>query len=312
MIKISVVIPHYDDLGNLATCLDLLDRQSLDRREFEVIIADNASTCGLPAVEAVVRGRAQVVLAPEKGAGPARNRAAALARGGALAFIDSDCRPVRDWLRDGVAALERHPIVGGPVIMEPQDGTDVTGVEAFDIVFGFDALDFLKNRGFIGSGNLFVRREVFDRVGGFRSGVSEDVDWSHRAVAEGYALAFEPGAIVGHPARRDWNALIRTWERRTRESYLLTREKRFGRLQWLLRAWIVLASPVVHALKILGCERIPQWRSRLAGVAVLFRLRFYRFVEAHRLVLGTAPEVFGTEPRPAVAPGLPTADPRHD
>jgi GT2 family glycosyltransferase len=286
--KVSVVIPHYDDLDNLSVCLDLLERQTFDRNNFEVIVADNNSECGLPAVESVVAGRAHVVLAPEKGAGPTRNRGASLATGEALAFIDSDCRPAPGWLEAGVTALAHNPIAGGPVIMEPKDPNAITGVEAFDVVFGFDALAFLKHHSFIGTGNLFVRREVFDRVGGFRSGVSEDVEWSRRAVGLGYALTFAPEAIVGHPARSDWSGLVRTWERRTRESYLLTREKRFGKLIWLARAWLVLISPFPHAFKVLRCKRLPSWRARWAGVGVLFRIRLYRFLESFRVMFKTA------------------------
>jgi GT2 family glycosyltransferase len=284
LIEISVIVPHYDDLENLSLCLDLLDRQSLKRDRFEIVVSDNNSSCGLPAVEAVVRGRARVVLATEKGAGPARNRGVASASGQAFAFIDSDCRPVPDWLRAGLEGLATHPIVGGPVIMEPRDLENVSGVEAFDVVFGFDALAFLKDHGFIGSGNLFVRREVFERVGGFRSGVSEDVEWSRRAVGLGYALAFVPEAVVGHPARRDWRELVRKWDRHTRESYLLAREKRLGRLAWMAKSWLVLASPLPHAVKVLRCERLPSWKSRLAGTAVLFRIRLYRFLESHRVM----------------------------
>src|SRR5258708_28626103 len=75
-VRVSVLIPHYDDLENLSICLDLLDRQTLPRESFEVIVADNNSPVGLAAVGAVVGGRALLLAAPEKRAGPARNIAA--------------------------------------------------------------------------------------------------------------------------------------------------------------------------------------------------------------------------------------------
>lgn len=284
MIKASVVIPHYDDLDQLAHCLDLLDQQSFDRASFEVIVADNNSRCGLAAVGRVAAGRARIVAAPEPGAGPARNAGVKAARGAAFAFIDSDCRPSPDWLRQGLMGLEQHPIVGGPVIMEPADPTAPTPEEAFDVVFGFNALQFLQERGFIGSGNLFVRREVFERVGGFRSGVSEDVEWSHRAVSLGYSLHHVPGAVVGHPARRGWNELIRTWSRRTREAYLLARERPAGQLRWILLSFVVLVSPVPHSLRVLASPYLTSWRDRFGAIRVLFRIRLYRFVESFRVM----------------------------
>ncbi|WP_048708638.1 glycosyltransferase family 2 protein [Microvirga massiliensis] len=284
MIEASVIIPHYDDLQQLSLCLELLDHQTLERSRFEVIISDNGSKCGLHAVEQVAAGRARVILAHTKGAGPARNEGAKFATGKALAFIDSDCRPTPDWLRQGLIGLEEFPIVGGPVLVVPKDPDHVTPEEAFDMVFGFNALEFLQKRGFIGSGNLFVRREVFDQVGGFRSGVSEDLEWSHRAVSLGFPLNHVAGAVVSHPARRDWNELARTYDRRTQEAYLLTRERRAGKLRWIMQSWMVLASPVPHIAKVFASPRLTSWRDRWGAIRVLFRLRIFRFIHAYRVM----------------------------
>ncbi len=69
--KISVVIPHYRDVENLKVCLRALEAQSAPRDSFEVIVADNGS----PDAEAVkaATGQARLVIAQERGAGPARN-----------------------------------------------------------------------------------------------------------------------------------------------------------------------------------------------------------------------------------------------
>jgi GT2 family glycosyltransferase len=294
-VKVSVIIPHYDDLDNLSVCLDMLDRQTISREEFEIIVADNMSTCGLGAVEAVAAGRARVILAAERGAGPARNTAAAAARTDALAFVDSDCRPAPEWLREGLAALESHPIVGGPVIIEPRDASRISDIEAFDMVFGFDARTYLEKHGFIGSGNLFVRRSVFEQVGGFRKGVAEDVEWSHRAVSHGFSLHHASGAVVGHPARRDWSELVRKWEKQTREGYLLMREKRLGLLRWVGRSWLLPLSPIPHILKVLRSKRLVSSHDRRRAITVLFRIRFYRFREAHRVLLNRSLNEMGKD-----------------
>jgi GT2 family glycosyltransferase len=221
-------------------------------------------------------------LETEKGAGPARNAGARIAAAPALAFIDSDCRPSAEWLHHGLLGLRDHPIVGGPVIIVPQDPNDATPEEAFDVVFGFNALQFLKEHGFIGSGNLFVRREVFERVGGFRSGVSEDVEWGRRATATGYTLTHVVGAVVAHPARRGWESLVQKWDKHTRETYLLVRERRFGKLRWILQSGLVLASPFLHVGKVLSCPHLTSWRDRRGAIRVLFKIRGHRFVQSYR------------------------------
>src|SRR3954468_12291438 len=104
---VSVIVPHYQDLAGLEICLAALAAQTYPADRFEIVLADNNSPVGLPAVEAGVRGRASVVLVTEKGAGPARNGAVAASKGEVLAFIDSDCVAEPGWLAAGVQALER-------------------------------------------------------------------------------------------------------------------------------------------------------------------------------------------------------------
>jgi glycosyltransferase involved in cell wall biosynthesis len=76
----SVIVPHYNDLARLDQCLAaLLDQRTAGR--FEIIVADNASPCGLAEVERVIAGRARLGCCAEKGAGPARNAGVAAANG---------------------------------------------------------------------------------------------------------------------------------------------------------------------------------------------------------------------------------------
>jgi GT2 family glycosyltransferase len=59
--------------------------------------------------------------------------------------------------------------------------------------------------------NLFVKREWYDRVGGFDDSIREhgDYDFVERCVAAGAVLAFAPNAIVAHPARTRGKAFLR-------------------------------------------------------------------------------------------------------
>ena len=282
--EVSVVVPHYADPAGLGRCLDALERQTLGRDRFEVIVADNASP-DRAAVEAAIAGRARLVVVPERGAGPARNGGAAAARAPVLAFTDSDCVPCPDWLREGLAALDRHDVVGGRVSVLVDEPSRPTPTEAFEAVFAFDFESYITRKGFTGSGNMFVPRAVFEAVGGFRSAVSEDVDWSHRARGLGYTLGYAPLAEVGHPARRAWRELELKWRRTSRETFLLTTPRRAGRLRWLLRTWALPASALAHTPRVLRSPALPDWRARAGALAILYRSRMWRFVEGHRLLL---------------------------
>jgi glycosyltransferase involved in cell wall biosynthesis len=272
---VSVVIPHYNDLAALAECVRLLDSQTYPRAGFEIIVADNNSACGMDAVRSAAPD-AIVVPAPIQGAGPARNAGVAASRGDILAFIDSDCRPDRDWLRQGVASLGRFDFSGGKVLVSSQDPERPSGVEAFEMVFAFDFKRYIEKVGFTGTGNMFVPRRIFDTVGPFRSGLSEDMEWSFRARKLGFKLGFAPDAIVRHPARRDWLELKKRWARMVQEQYLLAREQPYGRLRWAAAALAMPASILPHAWRLLRTDRLGRLRDRLTSMSVLIRLRLWR------------------------------------
>ena len=62
--RISVIIAHYNDLENLGRCMVLLGEETLPPDDFEVVVADNNSRCGIEEVKRVCGNRAHVVPLP--------------------------------------------------------------------------------------------------------------------------------------------------------------------------------------------------------------------------------------------------------
>jgi GT2 family glycosyltransferase len=288
-VRVSVIVPHYSDLRRLAECLDALEAQTTLRGEFEIVVADNNSPEGPAAIERVIAGRARLATSLEKGAGPTRNAGARAAEGAIFAFTDCDCVPAPQWLEEGLAALGRHDVVGGGMRVSVADPERVTPVESFERVFAFDNERYVREKGFTVTANLFCRREVFEAVGGFRNGVSEDVEWCHRATAKGFSLGYADRALVEHPARQTWDELTRKWARLNHETCSLYLQRPGGRLTWLLRSLALPASAVVHAPRVLSAPRLNSPRERLGALGVLFRVRMWRFGHALSLAV-KAPE----------------------
>jgi glycosyltransferase involved in cell wall biosynthesis len=283
--QVSVVIPHFRDLRALGRCLEYLGRQTWPVENLEIVVADNASPEGEEAVAETVAGRARLVIVPQRGAGPARNGGAAAARGDIFAFIDSDCQAEPEWIAEGVKALGAHDFIGGRVRVIVDDPHRMTPAEAFERVFAFDFETYITRKGFTGSGNLFCPRQVFESVGGFRAGVSEDVDWSRRARGAGYSLGYAPGAVVGHPGRRTWPELRDKWRRVNRETFELCKAREAGRVWWLMRTLALPVSAFVHVPKVVFSPELDAPGQRLAAVGVLFRLRFWRLSDALKLLV---------------------------
>jgi glycosyltransferase involved in cell wall biosynthesis len=282
--RISVVVPHYQDIENLDLCLTCLGQQTVDAGTVEIIVADNMSPIGLSAVEAVVHGRARVILATEKGAGPARNAGVMASTGDILAFTDSDCRPDPMFLEAGVAKLADADVVGGAIRVDVAVPGNPTPAEAFELVFAFKNNDYVEKKGFSVSAALITTRAVFQDVGPFANGVAEDLDWCRRATAKGYRLRYAERATIGHPARRDWPEIERKWRRLTSEGYETMRRERYGRLRWIARCGLVLLSVIPHALAIMMSPALSRNRDRLGALQILIRLRIMRVIWAVQML----------------------------
>lgn len=281
---VSVIIPHYHDLGRLQLCLQALARQTYDPARFEVIVADNGSPEGEAAVAMAIGGRGRLILAEEKGAGPARNAGAAAARGEIFAFTDADCLPEPGWLEEGTAALAAYDFAGGAMEVLVEDPARMTDEEAFETVFAFDNATYVLKKGFTVTANLFCRRDVFEAAGGFRAGVSEDLEWSRRARAKGFRIGYAAKAVVGHPARRNWSELHGKWRRLSAEAFQLCVEQPGGRLRWFIRCVVLPLSAVAHAPKVLSSRKLRSADQRVGALSALFRLRFWRCADGLRLL----------------------------
>lgn len=280
---LSVVVPHFNDLKRLDLCLAALARQTFPREHIEVVVADNGSSLGSDAVAFVIAGRARLVTICERGAGPARNGGAAAARGEILAFTDCDCLPEAGWLAAGVEALSRFDVVGGRMTVMAKDVSAPTPAEAFELVFAFDNETYVRRKGFSVSANLFCARSVFEAVGGFGVGLSEDVDWCRRATARGYRLGYEPLAEVAHPARVDWTEIVRKWRRINSESFELIRLEPFGKIRWWVRTLLMPISALAHVPRVLFSRDVRGLDQRIGALKILFALRAWRTWDCIRL-----------------------------
>jgi GT2 family glycosyltransferase len=269
----AVIIPHYDDVARLTRCLTALLQGW--QRGVEVVVVDNGSHQPLDAVRAAFP-TVRFLTEPTPGAAAARNRGVAETCAPLLWFLDADCVPAPDWLAVARRVATRADIVGGSVEVFDETPGPRSGAEAFEAVFAFRVRRYVKEEGFAVTANLLTTRRVFEAVGPFVPGLSEDKDWGLRARAAGFGLVYEDSLRVAHPSRRDWAALRSKWQRLTRESFALHGAGIAARLRWAVRALALPPSALADLPKVLTSPRLRGTGERAAGAAVLLRLRGLR------------------------------------
>jgi cellulose synthase/poly-beta-1,6-N-acetylglucosamine synthase-like glycosyltransferase len=179
--KVSVVVPVRNDAVRLERLLASLRMQVLPETigGIEIMVVDNGSNDGSVAVGR--RLADGVLVEPGIRVGALRNRGVQATRGEVIAFADSDHEVPVDWVANGVVSLMgAHRIAAvGAHYLPPPSGTWVQRVWGLHRLRGSKEIASVD---WLGAGNLFVKREDFDQVGGFREDLvaAEDVDLCHR------------------------------------------------------------------------------------------------------------------------------------
>lgn len=286
---ITVVIPHLNQPGELARCLESLAGGA--RRPDEVIVVDNGSQ--LPPTELCAAHGARLLTESTPGPGPARNAGIAAAQGAVLAFIDADCIAHPGWVATIARIFAEDPgaeVLGGAVHIACADPDRPTAVEAYESVYSFRMDLYLARAGFTGTGNLAVRAGVLARVGPFGGlDVAEDRDWCRRATAAGYSIRHVPGMRVWHPARPDFAAIAAKLDRQQAHDFAALGPGVRPRLRWLAKALALPASVPAELPKILLTGRLKGARARLLAFGMLARVRGYRGWRMLRLLAGQDP-----------------------
>jgi glycosyltransferase involved in cell wall biosynthesis len=218
----SVIIPTYNDWERLEKCVRSLIESSLNHGlEYEIIVVDNAESHHPP--ERVKKlDKIKWVHETTPGSYAARNSGAREAAGRYLAFTDSDCVPEEDWLINAGRVFKETgcDLIGGRI-----DLFRVENSSYFAYVYEkHTAFSQSKNvpKGHSVTANLIVKRNVFESLGGFNSGMKSGGDWefTKRAVDSGYSLAYADDVRVQHPARASIGAIFKKQRRFAAWGYL--------------------------------------------------------------------------------------------
>lgn len=200
-LQISVIIPVHNDTEGLTITLHSLKQQSLPDQAFEVIVINDGGSDEVEKV-CVSYGIKSIKVVPNRGSYYARNRGLEQAGAPQLAFVDADITVPPHWLEAGLSALERADYVAGDIVIEKEKVKEIA--DLYEFYTAFDIRKYIQQYHFGVTANLFVKKEVFERVGRFEERLrsSGDLEFGDRVYASGiFRQIYEPRIRVLHPPR---------------------------------------------------------------------------------------------------------------
>jgi len=262
--RLSFVVPARNEAAHIPRTLASIHAFA-PPYSYEVIVVDNGST---DATAELARGAGATVLSSAGGTIAAvRNQGVAHARGQVLVFLDADVSLTADWqarLPHALALLDgARPAITGSHCGPPDDGgwIERNWFRQFALEQGSTHL---------GTGHLLIRRDLFERLGGFDESLEtgEDYEFCQRAVQAGAEIVNDPALrVVHHDFPKDLPAFVR-------------REAWHGRGD--LRSWRAFLNSKVavgaavflfaHLLLLLGALLPGGGRVAAAGAALLLAL----------------------------------------
>jgi O-antigen biosynthesis protein len=226
---VTVAVCTRDRTSDLAMCLDALMQTDYENVEF--IVVDNAPAADGTRALVSQYPRVRYVLEPRPGLDWARNRAIVEARGDIVAYTDDDVIVDRGWVRaiaGPFAAPDVMAVTGLVVPYELETEAQILFERYGGFGRGFERrwvrdvkgldrhhLSYLGSGQFGTGANMAYRRDVFGMIGMFDPALDVgtvtngggDLEMFFRVLKEGHTLVYEPGAIVRHRHRREYERL---------------------------------------------------------------------------------------------------------
>jgi GT2 family glycosyltransferase len=210
---ISIVIPVYNHLEDTSRCLLAIEMAN-EKTKYEVIIADDASTDGTNSLFSKCKGLRYVRNEQNLGFLKNCNRAAAIARGKYIMFLNNDVIVMPHWLDSIIETFLNFPDTGlvGSKLLYP----DGTLQEAGGIIWNDGTgqnygrkddpqkpeYNYMREVDYCSGASIVISRSLWEQLGGFDElfapAYYEDTDLAFRVRQAGYKVLYQPVSQVFH------------------------------------------------------------------------------------------------------------------
>jgi len=186
--KVSVIVPVYNSPAVIKTCLNSLLNQTYPKDLYEIICVDNSSTDETPNI---IKTFSEVKYLKEtkRSSYAARNLGLSKSNGEILAFTDADCIIDDNWIQNAITRFNNDDVdlIGGRIQFMFKNYNNI--FEVYDSLYKMNQKETVKRK-MSATANLFIRREVFDKIGFFKEDLISggDSEFCTRAIQNGFNL----------------------------------------------------------------------------------------------------------------------------
>ena len=253
---LSVVVPVRNEAGYLRKSLQAILTTDMPRQAYELVVVDDGSTDGSAAIAG--RFADTVIRLAGRGWGPAyaRNRAAELARGDVIAFVDPDVVVEPHTLPRMLDILAARPELHAvSATHASRSGAPNLMSKYWSLLLGFGSKRNVSATAAFGSHCGMIRRTALLSAGmydewRFKSACLEDVELGQRLKKSGHNVVLTGEHPVTHVKRWDLRSIFReVWNR----SVLLSRSLGYERTLSSVPGEVVftLTRAVIPAMALL-------------------------------------------------------------
>lgn len=198
IIKLSVIIPIYNEMRNLAKTLDKLKVFSEDT---EIIFVDGGSTDGS---QDFIREHGHIILDSKKGRGAQLKKGAEEAQGDLLLFLHGDSYFDKNPLKEIKKILRTYK--WGAFTLK------FTGNHPWLTIIAFNSSNRVRFRNIaFGDQGIFMEKKFYESMGGFKElPLMEDYDLSIRIKEKGYRIGLSEQKIYTSSERFEKNGYVKT------------------------------------------------------------------------------------------------------
>lgn len=286
-LRISVIILTKNSALTIKRCIDsVIGALANLENPWEIIVVDAQSTDGTREILKRYKDFVKIIEDQGRGVGAARNLGVKVSRGDFVFFVDSDCIVEPLHFRKLLDAFDRETGIvwaSGLWFKLPSDEKENSLINS--LLEALSAIEEPEREGeylFASTSLMAVRRDVFERIGGFWEYpfACEDMDFAYRALRAGFKIRKLRTKSVSLP-RMNLRDLIRQQIWYGRGASIIYYKYRNDRSFWKNHGWEIFFKfyPLNYALFFLSILI-----SSILGMLVFFSFSPSLSIKKKRLV----------------------------